>query len=119
MIRPDLVPLLPINTISVMLGQPGGGFGAETRFRALTFAQDIAVGNLNGDTDPDLAVLGSGRVVILLGGTGVTFGPPTRVEYGQEAVAALSLSASSTATTIPTSSSQTAPSETISRTSRF
>jgi hypothetical protein len=78
----DTITWVPIDTISVMLGQPGGGFGAETRFRALQFAGDITVGDFNGDADPDLAVLGPGRGVILLGKAGGTFGPPTRFESG-------------------------------------
>jgi FG-GAP-like repeat len=62
--------------VSVLLGGPGGNFGAQTSYPVVGHPLDVAVGDFNGDGDPDLAVAANG-VSILLGGPGGTFGAPT------------------------------------------
>jgi hypothetical protein len=65
--------------VSILLGGPGGSFGAQTPYPAALHPEDVAVGDFNGDGDPDLAVASfDGSVVsILLGGPEGTFGAPT------------------------------------------
>jgi hypothetical protein len=71
-------------TISVLLGNGTGGFGAATGFTVGTSPRGLAVGNFNADNTPDLAVANSGgtNVSRLLGnGTG-GFGAATNVTTG-------------------------------------
>src|SRR5262249_4102845 len=44
------------NTVSVLLGDGVGGFGAQTDFATGTFPYSVAIGDVNGDGKPDLAV---------------------------------------------------------------
>ncbi len=82
------------NTVSVLLGTGAGGFGAKTDFATGAVPASVAIGDLNGDGKPDLAVanFNSNTVSVLLGnGTG-GFGaktdfadrdePPTRWRSG-------------------------------------
>jgi FG-GAP-like repeat len=63
-------------------------FSATTDFAAGDGPQAIAVGNFNGDPDPDLAVTNenSDNVSILLGGAGGSFGAPTNFIVGDTPV---------------------------------
>ena len=85
----------------------------QLRRRRPTFAAgdvpvSVAVGDFNGDSDPDLAVanVDSDNVSVLLGGAGGSFGAPDRLRRRRRAPAR-SRSATSTATPIPTSRSPT------------
>jgi predicted NUDIX family NTP pyrophosphohydrolase len=75
--------------VSVLLGAPGGGFTGPTNFGAGASPQSVAVGNFDGDSDPDLAVanLGSNDVSILLGGAGGSFSAPTNFVVGAGPIA--------------------------------
>jgi len=71
-----------INTVSILLGTGTGSFGAKTNFDTGSTPVSVAVGDFNGDGNPDLAVAnqGSQSVSILLGtGTG-SFG--AKVDFG-------------------------------------
>ena len=62
--------------VGILLGDGTGGFTGPTGFPAGGFS--LAVGDFNGDSDPDLAVTSSGGVSILLGdGSGSFTGPTT------------------------------------------
>jgi VCBS repeat-containing protein len=54
--------------VSVLLGGAGGGFGAATNFAAGDFPRSVAVGDFDGDSDPDVAVANelSDNVSVLL-----------------------------------------------------
>jgi VCBS repeat-containing protein len=81
------------NNVSVLLGKGDGTFATKTDFAVgganNPGATSVAVGDFNGDSDPDLAVtrgaMGStnGTVQVLLGGDGGTFG--TRTEFAVDA----------------------------------
>ncbi len=62
--------------VSILLGAAGGSFTGPTNFGAGDAGLSVAVGDFNGDSDPDLAVAnqGSGNVSILLGAAGGSFG---------------------------------------------
>ena len=85
--NPDLAVTI-LNAVNVLLGDGGGNFGAPTSFPAGN-PRAIAVGFFNGDSDPDLALteaeppLGppSNQVLVLLGGTGGSFGPATSIPF--------------------------------------
>jgi hypothetical protein len=66
-------------TVSVFLGQAGGSFGARTTFPTGSPGDSIAVGDFNGDGDPDLAMADyNGHAVkVMPGGPGGSFGAPT------------------------------------------
>src|SRR6266536_1991333 len=70
--------------VAVLLGGPGGSFAAAASVLAGFFPFSVAVGNFNGDSDPDLAVAntGSGDVSVLLGGPGGSFGAATNFSVG-------------------------------------
>jgi VCBS repeat protein len=77
--------------IAVLLGGAGGTFTKPTpyTFSAGEKPQDVAVGDFNGDTDPDLAVANAsdsinpnGTVSILLGTAGVNFASPVNYTVG-------------------------------------
>src|SRR5215218_5532259 len=82
-------------TVSVLLGTAGGGgFSGPTRAANYTGGSDlmsVAVGDFNGDGDPDLAVgdMSPGEILVLLGSTGGTFTGPTTliVDSGVSSVA--------------------------------
>lgn len=63
------------NNISVFLGKGDGTFGPETRYTVGNGPESIAIGDLDGDGIPDLAVANalSGTVSILLGRGDGTF----------------------------------------------
>ena len=73
--------------VSVLLGAPGpsGSFGAPTNFSVgvddplADDSRHVAVGDFNGDSDPDLVVANraSENIAVLLGGAGGSFGPAT------------------------------------------
>src|SRR5207253_166200 len=70
--------------VSVLLGTGSGSFGAATNFAVGTNPTSVAVGDLNGDGKPDLAVANynSGNVSVLLGtGTG-SFGAAPNIAVG-------------------------------------
>jgi hypothetical protein len=68
----------------VLLGGAGPSFGAATNFAAGDGPQWVAVGDFNGDADPDLAVANSfsDNVSVLLGGAGGSFSGPTNLTVG-------------------------------------
>jgi Ca2+-binding RTX toxin-like protein len=77
------------NTVSVLLGGPGGGFGAPTDFAVGERPISVAVADFNADADPDLAVADHydpsvrvGAVSVLLGGPGGSFGARTDYSAG-------------------------------------
>jgi VCBS repeat-containing protein len=74
--------------ILVLRGTAGGGFTAPTTVGTATGPFSIAVGEFNGDSDPDLAVaesgVFSGRVLVLLGSTGANFTAPATVASGSD-----------------------------------
>jgi hypothetical protein len=82
---PDLaVTSAPSDSVSVLLGGAGGGFGPQTTLAVGDNPSPVAVGDFNGDGDPDLAVgnLTSRSVSVLLGGAGGGFGPQTTFATG-------------------------------------
>ncbi len=62
--------------VSVLLGNGAGSFGAATNFAVGRYPDSVAIGDLNGDGKPDLAVANSGsnNVSVLLGNGDGTFG---------------------------------------------
>ena len=59
----------------MFLGGTGASFGAPTHFAVGTGPQSVAVGEFNGDSDPDMAVANelSSNVSVLLGGPALSF----------------------------------------------
>ncbi|MGN6664711.1 MAG: FG-GAP repeat domain-containing protein [Solirubrobacterales bacterium] len=57
-------------SVSVLLGNGAGGFGAATSYALGSGAASVAIGDLNGDGIPDLAVARRATVVSVLLGTG-------------------------------------------------
>jgi VCBS repeat-containing protein len=80
-------------TVSVLLGTTGGGFSGPTPAGNYSGSDpmSVAVGDFNGDADPDLAVgdMSPGEVLVFLGGAGGTFSGPTTltVDSGVSSVA--------------------------------
>jgi predicted NUDIX family NTP pyrophosphohydrolase len=61
-----------------------GGFAPATDFLVGVNPASVAVGDFNGDADPDLAVtVYGGRVSVVLGRPGGGFGPPTKFAVGE------------------------------------
>jgi hypothetical protein len=87
--KPDLAVAnydsLGSGDVSILLNNGGGSFGAATHFAVGLNPQSVAIGDLNGDANPDLALTRSGQsanVSILLGnGTG-SFGAATHFTAG-------------------------------------
>jgi len=83
--RPDLAVansgFPATNTVSVLLGNGDGTFGSNTDFGTGSEPSSVAIGDLNGDGRPDLAVANSGflanTVSVLLGNGDGTFGSKT------------------------------------------
>jgi hypothetical protein len=69
----------------VFLGGPGASFGAPTTTPVLSVEEGfltpaLAVGDFNGDGDPDLVVVNtSGGLVVLTGGSGGSFSVATKL----------------------------------------
>ena len=85
--KPDLaVANYGSNTVSVLLGNGAGGFGAKTDFATGTGPHSVAIGDLNGDGKPDLAVAndGSNTVSVLLGNGAGGFGAKTDFATGSD-----------------------------------
>jgi hypothetical protein len=81
---PDMAIVHPPAEVSVVLGGPGGSFGAATDYPAGADTNSIAVGDFNGDHDPDLVHtdFGSDTVTVRLGGAGGSFGPRNKFAVG-------------------------------------
>src|SRR6185503_8752024 len=70
------------NNLSVLLGAANGTFGTATNYNTTSFANDVAVGDFNGDGFLDIAMQGQTEVAIHLGtGTG-TFGAANKSAAG-------------------------------------
>ena len=52
------------NTVSVLLGNGSGGFGARTVYGVGSSPKSVAVGDLNGDGKADLVVANSGSSLL-------------------------------------------------------
>jgi hypothetical protein len=69
------------NSVSVLLGNGDGGFGAATSYSVGRYPESVAIGDLNGDDKPDLAVGNAGSsqksVSVLLGNGDGSFGVAT------------------------------------------
>lgn len=79
----------PPNTVSILLGNGGGTFGAATDINAGTQPLDLAVGDFNQDGLPDLAVsTGVATVSVLLATGGGSFAAPLElfIPFGGAAV---------------------------------
>jgi VCBS repeat-containing protein len=77
--------------VSVLLGGPAGSFSGPTNYAAGIFSNSVAVGDFNGDQDPDLAVASAiaGTVSVLLGGPAGSFSGPTDFAAGSPYVVAV------------------------------
>jgi hypothetical protein len=67
------------NTVSVLLGDGRGGFGAAKLSAAGTGPQSLTVGDFNRDRNLDLATVSQGRASVLLGIGDGTFRAPTNL----------------------------------------
>jgi len=64
-------------SFSVVLSQPGGGFGSATAVPAGGFVSELTAGELDGDAAPDVIVFVGGKGIGVLRGLGDgTFAPP-------------------------------------------
>ena len=79
----------PSHTVSILLGDGSGSFAAATNFETgVSDARDLSVGDFNGDSNQDLAVVDAfgqeGLLVsILLGDGSGSFGAATTFEAGK------------------------------------
>lgn len=75
------VPSQGSNSVSILLGNGSGGFGAPTSFNAGTLPLNLAVGDFNGDTHRDIVVsnMGASNITLLPGNGSGGFGLP--VDY--------------------------------------
>jgi hypothetical protein len=66
------------NSLSILLGNGAGGFGAATTIPVGTAPTSVAIGDFNGDTKPDLVVVNrdSNTLSILLNSGGGSFTAP-------------------------------------------
>jgi len=70
-------------TVSILFGTGDGTFGRAVNYLTGLGPQSIAVGDFNGDGQPDLAItLFEGKVAILLAGGGGTFLAPAMFDAG-------------------------------------
>jgi hypothetical protein len=79
----------PGKTVSIMLGDGAGGFGAPIAFPVSNSPWTVAVGDFNEDGRPDLAVgyySGGNKVDVLLATGPTTFGPPQHLTVGPNPV---------------------------------
>jgi hypothetical protein len=69
------------NTVSVLLGNGDGTYGAKTDFPTGTTPFGVAVGDFNGDGKPDVAVAnkGANSLSVLLGNGDGSFAPKTDI----------------------------------------
>ena len=86
--NPDLAVANYLSSnVSVLLGNGSGGFGVAKNFAVSSVSglYSVAVGNLNGDTNRDLAVVnyGTGKASVLLGNGDGTFGAATNFAVGK------------------------------------
>src|SRR5439155_15021534 len=79
------------NTVSVLLGNGNGSFGARTDYGTGSAPKSVAIGDLNGDGKPDLAVANTGSypgydgtVSVLLGNGNGSFGAKTNFGTGSK-----------------------------------
>jgi hypothetical protein len=81
---PDLVVVKDGADLAVLLGGPGGTFGAPETIDVIGSPVAVAIGDFNADGDPDLAVpdVDTNNVSVLLGGPGGTFGAATNFAVG-------------------------------------
>jgi len=82
--------------VSVLLNNGDGTFGTAVNYGVDDWAEDLAVGDLNGDECPDLVVARPwASVAVLLNNGDGTFGPPIcyAAGYAQTSVAVALLSA--------------------------
>jgi VCBS repeat-containing protein len=89
--NPDLVVanqrlFNPVGTVSVLLGDAGGNFGAPATYATGAEPSSVAVADFNGDQRLDLVTAnqGAGTVSVRLGGAGGTFGPLANFPAGQD-----------------------------------
>jgi hypothetical protein len=68
-------------SVSVLLGNGDGTFGAPVQYPDASSSQFLAVGDVNGDGIPDVVVAGSNTSVLLGNGDG-TFQPPLISHFG-------------------------------------
>src|SRR5207247_449692 len=80
--KPDLVAVAnAANTVSVLLGNGDGSFGVKTDYGTTSNPRSVAIGDVNGDGQPDLVTAnGSNTVSVLLGTSDGTFG--ARTDFG-------------------------------------
>jgi VCBS repeat-containing protein len=76
----------PVGNVSVLLGGPGGSFGAPATYATGAEPSSVAVADFNGDQRPDLATAnqGAGTVSVLLGNPDGTFGAASSFDAGQD-----------------------------------
>ena len=81
---PTSSPNYGSDSVSVLLGQSGGGFQTATSYEVGSGPYSVALGNVNGDTFPDIitANYGSDNVSVLLGQSGGGFQTATSYEVG-------------------------------------
>src|SRR5256885_189788 len=91
--RVDSMPLRPrwaaLGTVAFALwlappASAGELFSSHVSFPAAELTQSLAVGDFDGDADPDLAVVGTSELAVLAGGPGSTFGDPTVYPAGRD-----------------------------------
>jgi hypothetical protein len=78
--------LEPPGSVSVLLGGPGGSFGAQSANPVSGGAASVHLTDLNADADPDLVVANgpADTVSVLMGGAGGSFGVADSTPVGGE-----------------------------------